>query len=138
MVVVRGRKTVHLASPVSALEFRTIMPTYHVSANGLSYRKGVEGEMSRASDLSGKFGEALEPATQGVSIVELEEGEMLFIPTGWVRQIKSSGGQNIALNYMWRPPDWQNAAQEESEALGRLNAKVPQERVHRNSASEEL
>ncbi|CAE7673778.1 jmj4 [Symbiodinium microadriaticum] len=43
------------------------------------------------------------------AVVELDPGDILFLPTGWFHQVSSSGGQHMAINYWWRPPDWKQA-----------------------------
>ena len=37
-------------------------------------------------------------------VVELEAGEMLYLPCGWFHEVTSSGGVHVALNYWFYPP----------------------------------
>mmetsp|Transcript_117651 Transcript_117651/g.230847 ORF Transcript_117651/g.230847 Transcript_117651/m.230847 type:complete len:663 (-) Transcript_117651:46-2034(-) len=51
---------------------------------------------------------------------ELEEGDMLYLPTGWFHQVTSRQGRHTALNYWWRALNWRDAVEFErvqSEAL---------------------
>ena len=39
-------------------------------------------------------------------IIDLKEGQTLYLPTGWFHEVRSTGGQNhTALNYWYHPPD---------------------------------
>jgi hypothetical protein len=51
---------------------------------------------------------------------DLQEGDMLYLPTGWFHQVTSKQGRHMALNYWWRALHWRGAVDFEraqSEAL---------------------
>eukprot|EP01032_Pedospumella_encystans_P023966 gene23966-27119_t len=56
----------------------------------------------------------------GPNNFDLLEGDMLYLPTGWLHQVTSKQGRHMAVNYWWRALNWRDAVQyerEKSEAL---------------------
>lgn len=56
----------------------------------------------------------------GPAQFDLQEGDMLYLPTGWFHQVTSKQGRHTAINYWWRALNWRNAVEYErakSEAL---------------------
>lgn len=49
------------------------------------------------------------------AIIDLQPGDLLFLPTGWFHQVKSFAGPHTAVNYWWKPPFWREAVTTERE-----------------------
>ncbi|BDA43071.1 probable bifunctional peptidase and (3S)-lysyl hydroxylase Jmjd7 at N-terminal half [Coccomyxa sp. Obi] len=45
------------------------------------------------------------PGIDAALQVEVQEGEMLYLPAGWFHEVKSFGRRHMALNYWAHPPD---------------------------------
>jgi hypothetical protein len=54
------------------------------------------------------------------SIVSVEPGDMLYLPTGWFHEVTSMPGRQVALNIWWKPPHWESARRDEEKAQQHL------------------
>jgi hypothetical protein len=57
-------------------------------------------------------------------IVDLEPGDILYLPSGYYHEVFSHSGFHSAINIWWKPPQWKNAIATEKEISGRLYEKV--------------
>jgi hypothetical protein len=51
----------------------------------------------------------------GPAQFDLNEGDMLYLPTGWFHQVTSKQGRHMAINYWWRALNWRSAVEFERE-----------------------
>jgi hypothetical protein len=49
--------------------------------------------------------------------VEVQEGEMLYLPAGWFHHVHSKGGVHVALNYWFHPPDGEGGGGEGKDSV---------------------
>lgn len=139
-VLVRGRQRICIVAPSEATSLRTVSPTYHTAENGLSFRGGTDPEPQVGDHVGTLEDVERDEEVREKSVVELEAGDMLFLPTGWFHQVTSVGGQHLAINYWWRPPGWQNMTRQEVTAkkalLGSLGLLESQQEPERGHGSE--
>ena len=60
----------------------------------------------------------------GPTNFDLLEGDMLYLPTGWLHQVTSKQGRHMAVNYWWRALNWRDAVQYEREKSQTLYDKL--------------
>ena len=130
-VVIRGTKHFTVLSPAHHSSVKTISPTYHVAKNGLGFRGATDVER-RSTDHFVEFGTDLSSADMAVSF-KLEPGELLYLPTGWTHQVTSTGGQNLALSWWWRPVGWQNATSDEATAMADFKERTKAKKARKRS-----
>jgi len=49
--------------------------------------------------------------------VEVQEGEMLYLPAGWFHHVQSKGGIHMAVNYWFHPPDGEGGGGEGKDSV---------------------
>lgn len=55
---------------------------------------------------------------------DLQEGDALYLPTGWFHQVTSRQGRHMAINYWWRALNWRDAVEFEREQSQSLYDKL--------------
>jgi hypothetical protein len=119
-VLLQGAKRFVVADPSQASRMKTILPTYAVASNGLSFRynpvqyslQGLESEHPKSftQDIATGHFSSIESLENEPDIlrhaIDLNEGDILYLPTGWFHQVRSTGCRHMAMNYWWKPPGW--------------------------------
>jgi mannose-6-phosphate isomerase-like protein (cupin superfamily) len=138
-VVLKGHKDFVVYPPNLSNYMRTISPTISVAPNGHSFqfKNAVNSNDSKKKSNSKKTNTYIDydkdkyhfsyvsstddpllgPALGQERRFSLKPGDILYLPAGWFHQVTSSQGQHQAINYWWKPPDWQHAVKFENKKL---------------------
>lgn len=142
-IVFEGKKKFHLWHPSSFASMQTISPSYALNKDGLAYQFNINRfrdflqskanltlspliqrillsnvmydlENIHFSTLSYPFSaDESSEAPSPIAEVELEVGDIFFLPTGWFHQVSSFAGKHTAINIWWKPSHWKEAKDEE-------------------------
>jgi len=149
-VVLKGHKDFIVYPPNLSNHMRTISPTISISPNGHSFQyKGpnnsnngnksntiknnylkdhkyidYDKEKYHFSYISSIDDPLLGQALGQEKRFSLKPGDILYLPAGWFHQVTSSEGQHQAINYWWKPPQWENAVKFEKQSLKQVNKKL--------------
>eukprot|EP01040_Poterioochromonas_malhamensis_P004717 gene4717-5056_t len=63
-------------------------------------------------------------------VVDLEPGDIFYLPTGFYHEVISYAGQHTAINIWWKPLNWRKAVEVEKEINERLFSKVLERMIH--------
>lgn len=55
------------------------------------------------------------------AVVELNPGDILYLPTGWFHEVSSFAGAHTAINLWWKPLHWPEAKMQEERVQNRLH-----------------
>jgi hypothetical protein len=146
-VMISGHKTFTLFSPDQVPSLNTISPTYGVSQDGFAFQYNSPAKLP-SLDNSQMQGHELgkghyhysslsdSAEVENGSIVELNGGDVLFIPAGWYYQVTTSAGPSVAVNYWWLPTYWRSTLALETDMKAALLDTLKRDKVSQQEGDE--